>query len=356
MMRIEAHSWDAAPASLLADWSRLVEEHGLNASLDPGWMDAAIRSHQCAPATVIVAARMNGSLAGVVPLICRRQSVHGVPLRTVDLATNLVSYHPQIIGPQAGAAELLSRSLDLAHGGNWDLLRVNQVPAGSATAEAVHELGKHTRAVTFEEAGETSPFLAIDSTWDAYLAGRDARFRANRLRDARRTQDYGSISTTWFDCSMDPAGLLADILEIERSSWKAAQGIAITSRQVERDYHERLLRFLAQHDAILANVLRFADRPVAYVLACRWHGWVGQLKTSYDDSLKHVGAYVIDESVRRAFETGAREYDFLGDATPHKLRWTETTRQHRNFWLYSSRIPARIVALGKRVASRLRGR
>jgi CelD/BcsL family acetyltransferase involved in cellulose biosynthesis len=353
MMQIEAHSWDEAPASLLTDWSQLVADKGLNASLDPGWMDAAVRSHGCAPFATIVAARRNGRLVGVLPLICRRQSVHGVPLRTVDLAANLVSYHPEIIASEP-CAELLLESLKLAHGGSWDLLRANQVPAGSATIEALREYAKVINGVAFEEAGESSPYLAISTSWDVFLNARDAKFRANRSRAARRAHDHGSASMTWFDGGVDPVGLLQDILEIERRSWKAATGIAITSRQVERDYHERLLQFLSQHNAILGNVLHIDARPVAYVLACRWHGWVGQLKTSYDESLKHVGAYVIDESVRRAFESGAREYDFLGDATPHKLRWSSTVREHRTLWLYSRRLSARIVALSKRIASRLR--
>lgn len=353
MMQIEAHSWNEAPASLLADWSQLVADKGLNASLEPGWMDAAVRSHGFAPFTTVVAARRNGRLVGVLPLICRRQSVHGVPLRTVDLASNLVSYHPELIALEP-SAELLSESLRFAHNGSWDLFRANQFPADSPTAGVLRELSKDLNGVAFEQTGESSPYLAITSNWEAYLAGRDAKFRANRLRDARRAQDYGSASMTWFDGDVDPVRLLRDILEIERRSWKAATGVAITSREVERDYHERLLRFLSRHNAILANVLHIDARPVAYVLACRWHGWVGQLKTSYDESLKHVGACVIDESVRRAFESGAREYDFLGDATPHKLRWSGTVREHRTLWLYSRRLPARIVALGKRIASRLR--
>lgn len=353
MMRFEAHSWNDVPAPLLADWSQLVADTGLNASLDPGWMDAAIRSHDCARLATVVAARRGGRLVGVLPLICRRQSVHGVPLKTVDFASNIVSYHPEIIASEC-SAELLLESLRIAHDGSWDLLRANQVPTGSATAEALRGCAMSINGVAFQEAGESSPYITISTSWDAFLQSRDAKFRANRARAARRARDTGSSSMTWFDGSGDPANLLPAILEVEQRSWKAATGVAITSRATERDYHERLLQFLSPRNAIFANVLHIDARPVAYVLACRWNRWVGQLKTSYDESLKHVGAYVIDESVRRAFETGAGEYDFLGDATPHKLRWTDTLREHRNYWLYSSRLPARVVALGKHIASRLR--
>ena len=85
---------------------------------------------------------------------------------------------------------------------------------------------------------------------------------------------------------------------------------------MELKYHRRLLPVLAQDGALLANVLHRAERPIAYSLCCHCHGWVGHLKTSFDQEFASLspGGYVIDASVERAFDLKAREFDFLGDA------------------------------------------
>lgn len=355
MILTECIPWDAAQSRLADDWRDLVERGGFNPSLDPAWMDAAVRSHGCEADALVVAARSGSRLVGVLPMLCRREKVHGLLLRTVDLASNLVSYHPEIVAEQAHR-ELITHALSVAHGGRWDLFRANQIPDASQTAAILEEYFVTFAGTTFKVAGETSPYILIDGTWEQLLQSRSRNFRSNRNRALRHVEGYGSTATRWFVGNADNDLLLREILEIERRSWKAQQGVAISDREVEQDYHVRLLDLLGRRGALFANVLYVADRPVSYVLGCNWNGWVGHLKTSFDEAFSHVGARVIDESIHRAIEAGAREYDFLGEATRHKHHWTDHVRTHHSYWRYSSTPLARALALGKRVVAALRRR
>lgn len=351
MTRFETLSWERARTALSEEWSALVAGAGLNPTLDPHWMEAAVMSHGRARQVTVLSARRDGKLIGVLPMICRKEIVHGLPLRTVDLASNIVSYHPQIVAADSHDA-ILAAALATAHGGRWDLFRANQIPDGSATEAAIRQLARSDAGVMFEQQGESSPYLLIDGTWDTLLRSRDQKFRANRSRVERRVAEYGPGEMQWYLGDANPERLLRDMLTIEERSWKAAQGTAISARPVELSYHRLLLPLLARQNALMANVLHITGQPVAYVLACNWQGWVGHLKTSFDESYRHVGSLAIDQSVRQACEAAAREYDFLGDATPHKLAWTDRVRPHRSYWLYSSRLPARIIVTAKRFAAR----
>ncbi len=160
----------------------------------------------------------------------------------------------------------------------------------------------------------------------------------------------------WYEADSDTRKLLQEMLEIEARSWKAAEGVAIVAGTPQCAYYERLLPWLAANGALLANVLYVAQRPVAYTLCASWRGWVGQLKTSFVQELRDAGSRVFHSSIERAFENRAREYDFLGDAAPHKLRWADQTRDHEELWGYARHVRARALGGIKATAGRWRRR
>jgi hypothetical protein len=351
-MRIEVLSWQEALRNIGADWSALVRSSGANPSLDPRWMDAVLRSHARTGEAFVAAAHEGDALVGALPFLETRVRLRGLSLNAVDLASNLVSYHPEIVGTRP--TELLEATLAHAHAGRWDLLRIDNAPDDAATVQALRAVAARLRAKTLTRPGESSPYIAIDSGWDEFLATRSKKFRANVTRAVRRMKEQGETAMQWFGPGDDAAALLRCMLEIEERSWKADAGSAITDRRVEIEYYRCVLPVLSEMGALFANVLFIKDVPAAYVLCCNYDGWVGQLKTSFDKSIQDAGARVIDESVRSAFASGARTYDFLGEASAHKLKWTDRVRTHHGYWLLSRRPLARLAWWANACADKLR--
>jgi CelD/BcsL family acetyltransferase involved in cellulose biosynthesis len=204
--------------------------------------------------------------------------------------------------------------------------------------------------------GDVSPYLPIDCSWEAYLGQKDKKFRY-KLRQRRKfVEQDPRCRLTWYRDPTDAERLLADIVQIEARSWKARAGIDIPSNPVELQYHRVLLPFLAQQGWLDANVLYIEDQPAAYNLCCSYKGWVGQLKTSFDEKFAELspGTAVIDASIERAFGQQAREFDFLGDAGGHKLAWTSHTRTHADYFLYAPRLRPRLIGWLKTLKNRFR--
>ena len=59
------------------------------------------------------------------------------------------------------------------------------------------------------------------------------------------------------------------------------------------------------------------------------------MKTSFAQDIRDAGFRVIHASLERVFRDQAREYDFLGAAAAHKLRWTDRVRAHEDKWLFA---------------------
>jgi hypothetical protein len=317
-------------------------------------MSAVVRSHEL-EASARVAARMeNGSLTGVLPFTCGTERVYGIPLRTVDACSNSVSYHAELVA-ERNAADLLAETLRAACEGKWDLFRMRNVVDDSPTARILNEAASTFGSALITQPTESSPYLKLEAGWQPFLKTQSANFRSNISRTGKKFTAATGARMDWFENGDNLDRLLADILVIEEASWKKDAGHAVSRRPHEQRYYQALLPLLAERNALMANLLYVNDKPAAYVLCCIWNGWAGHLKTSFDASVDHAGTHVINTSVERAFARGATEYDFLGDATHHKLKWTQAVRPHRDYWLYSRSARGKLIGALKKWRSRSSG-
>jgi CelD/BcsL family acetyltransferase involved in cellulose biosynthesis len=273
----------------------------------------------------------------------------GLPLRALELASNVFCYHAEIV-----SAGELDQALGefLAHRGlpRWDVFRADNLVSNGRTAQAIRSFDAFAHVST--RPAEQSPYAVIDRNWTAYLATRAKKVRANVLRSQRVMKEAGETAMSWYEAKSDARRLLDEMLQIETRSWKAGAGAAIVAGTPQCAYYERLLPWLSDIGAIMANVLYVKERPCAYTLCATWRGWIGQLKTSFDQDLRDAGSRVMHSSLERAFHSGGTEYDFLGDVAPHKTRWADAVRPHEDLWGFSKGLRSRAFAKLKALADR----
>jgi len=203
-------------ASAISDWDDLVLRLGLNPSLSPGWTKivcASILGAECVPNVLLV--RGPGSeLIAAVPHYFTRVRMLGVPMRVLDVPSNLVSYHAELPAenPEAALRQLLAQASP------WDVLRLANLHSAGKSAQAVREVASSTGGYLQEIRGDCSPFLTLTGSMEALLASKDRKFRYKY----RRRQSLLDGATGWdlewhLDCA-GAADLLDQILAIERSS------------------------------------------------------------------------------------------------------------------------------------------
>jgi CelD/BcsL family acetyltransferase involved in cellulose biosynthesis len=107
-----------------------------------------------------------------------------------------------------------------------------------------------------------------------------------------------------------------------------------------------------------------------YCLDCGGRTYV--LKGGYDPAFRAFAprTLLLHDSLERAFERGARSYEFLGADEDYKRRWATGARERRRVqvfprtvtgragyaaWTVGRRAVRRAVALRERAAPRLRG-
>lgn len=329
----------------LTEWRQLADEVSVNATLYPEWIAVALEARGRKNGCELVRLRDVSGLAAIVPFFVSRQSINKIPVTVMDVASNVVSYHNDVVSRLA-PGDTLDFLLTIARAKSVDMLRIAAIDVESPLAKAM--LSASLPGIVCDRLeGESSPYLALPDSWETLLAGKSKKFRYKARKRAAQLGDCSDNQLVWVNESNDVAGFLDAVRVIEANSWKKDAGLAIFDRPGELRYHEALLPMLIENDALIANVYSIGSQPAAYSLACLWRGWCGQMKTSFNTEFADLspGALVVDETIKKALQHGATEFDFLGDKDPYKLVWTKSVREHATLSLFlKDRIRGRFLA------------
>ncbi|MGH7278662.1 MAG: GNAT family N-acetyltransferase, partial [Candidatus Rokuibacteriota bacterium] len=217
-------------------------------ALAPAWRDVTAASGQTSPflshdwfaccwrtagpnrrREVLVLEDTAGPVA-FFPLVYTKTRLHGLHVRSLAFLASPDT--PFADFPIAGDVdEAIARLLDaLRARRDWDLLRLPKLRAHSPIVKA---LGSAlSGAFPWRNAGRTvSPHIALTGSWDDFLREKSQRFRKTCRNVDNRLQRAGTIAIEEHR-DVDPAGrLFAELMEVSRQSWKAPEGVAMTTMQ-----------------------------------------------------------------------------------------------------------------------------
>jgi CelD/BcsL family acetyltransferase involved in cellulose biosynthesis len=145
------------------------------------------------------------------------------------------------------------------------------------------------------------------------------------------------------------------VLGIERLSWKHEAGSAITSREWESAFYERLITGLSAHNRLQITLAFLDGRPVAHDVGLILGDRYACLKTSFVEKIRtsNPGKVLREFIVASLFEHGYREHDFLGEDEAWKTQWTKSVRQHVHLTIYRSAWRASLVTALRALRQRL---
>lgn len=313
-------------------WSAIITEKNINPSLLPGWLKSVCDAFQVSTNTKVLVIYENRNIVGVIPYYIVKKRISGISTKAIELATNLVAYHQELITllPIEETIAIFISHLNKTTG--WDILTIKDVATEGATYKG---LTGNIHSTTYTS--ESSPYLTLTGSWEALVSSKQKKFRYKVNKREKELLNNSTLENIWFTGGDNCDELINSILLIEKNSWKIQDGMDITSRPVETAYYRQLIPYLSQNRILLANLLKLDGVAIAYNLCYQMNGRVGQIKTSFDNSYQELspGAMIIEEMLRYCYRHGFLEFDFLGDVMPHKMAWTKEIRPHETVTLYN---------------------
>ena len=348
-------SWTDAKKQYADSWRNLLQSADINPSLLPDWIECAANAAGVVEYLRAFVATDAGEVVGIIPYYRHTRRMMGVTVKALEFAGNIISYHQEIIA-QDHHKELLIGFLEHQAVQGWDVLCLGGILNRSATRRSVEEIAKDWGLSLIIYPAESSPYLRITEKWDEFIVKKSKKFRYKIRKREKDLRTFPEFAMRWFEGQDDSAELLHDVLKIEAGSWKVKADMDITGRPMELRYHEQLLPMMGRENLLFANVLYVRQEPAAYNLCYRWNRRLGQIKTSFNDAFQEFspGALVLEAALRRAFDDGYQEFDFLGDVMQHKMAWSTDSRDHETLFLFSHSIKGRTLGLLKQTAQQVK--
>jgi CelD/BcsL family acetyltransferase involved in cellulose biosynthesis len=175
---------------------------------------------------------------------------------------------------------------------------------------------------------EISPYLPLPGSWDELLGsiGKNLRHKWRRNRRALDRDGGLVLRTTRHEADVERD--LDLFLNLEAAGWKGRAGTAIICDPRSELLYRGFAHAAARQGWLRLSILQCHGTPVAAAYGCAFAGRAFRLKSAFDERYAEhsPGLVLVAEELQRSIAEGLTEYDFLGSAEFHKMRWGSRTR------------------------------
>jgi CelD/BcsL family acetyltransferase involved in cellulose biosynthesis len=327
----------------------------------PEWFSAAASTLMQDRVPLVLAAHVGATEHLVLAFSVGRERIQGIPLRTIRLlGFPLGDRHPLGILPGSRMADIFDAALG-KFPVSCNAFILDELPEADAAALAdiASKHGMYTRA----RDSARSPYLHLDKNLRPeerdQMYSRSLRKRINRANKKLRAAGSAEIRIS---CPKpaEIAGVLEDLREIERQSWKGDSGVGIFSEDATWPFLVKLAVALAPLGGIQVAELFLDAKLIAYRFSFVVDNVVYDYNFAHLPEFSHLspGRILLDEVI--GFAIAERKQAIDGSrghlATPQLLAdWTKNSLKHTTLWLYPRTIGGLttywIISAGSRLKS-----
>ena len=221
--------------------------------------------------------------------------------------------------------------------GEWDGLRLDEKTPDDPEFLLLQGLAQRHGWTLRSVALHACPYLALNGSWEEYLAGRSSKLRKNLNAGRRRLEAIAPLRLQCFESPSEIRAGFEVLLEVTRKSWKQSAGVGLAASEQYRSFYREFLGRMADAQRARIYALYAGEQAVAATLAFIDGTTYYSTQIAHDTHWDACSPGTVLESLEmqallneRRFKT----FDFLGAAVSNKRRWTDTLPDtNRVLWL-----------------------
>jgi CelD/BcsL family acetyltransferase involved in cellulose biosynthesis len=331
------------------------------------WFDAAWQWRHQTARLYLLCGFAGQRLAAVLPLVLQENRTRGLRFRELAFLTVPDTQCCDLIAAEVDrAAAVAAFALELLRRrGEWDVMRLNYLPPGAVVASALRESLESSGLATRMGAAPGNPYIALDSSWDAYYATRSRRLKKSNNLAANRLKKAGEVHVDWLaPQASDCAGrdrFVDRAIAISASSWKTRTGTSLDNPG-PGSFVRCLSEGAFRRGWLSIWILSVNNRPLAMEYQLVADGNVYGLRSDFDAEFEAIspGTYLSRHLLSQLFGRGLRRYYMGPGNNAYKHRWTDQVEPVGELTVYGRSLAGRYLAAWemtfKPVAVKLRDR
>lgn len=331
---------DAAFDALVPAWRELLGRvKNPTASITPLWLGAWWHTFGATDKRALRALSFweGDRLVAFAPLLSRLARHRGViPFRRIELlgtgedeADEICSDYVGVVvesGAEARVADALVGELNAPEFGPWDDLVFANMEADSTFVNCLQRALEATGMQVETESPGACPYVALPSTFDAYVKMLDTRSRYLVNRALRELDKWAGKDGWKLHRASTPEELEEGkrvLHDLHQERWASQGQDGVFARDRFRKFHDEVMpELLRGVDGTLDLLwLTVGDRPVAVVYNIVYANKVFLYQSGRTDAVPkglRIGSAMNILAIRDAIEKGRSEYDFLNGNVQYK--------------------------------------
>lgn len=304
------------------------------------WISCWWQSYGAGNELCVLVARENDEVVGIAPLMKTQINRRGLPAKAITFIANYHTNRADFILTK-NKKEVLAAMIDhlRLHEKDRVVYVLDFMLKGSENEMLLSEILRSRGMHWVKLASISSPYIPIDKTWDDYLKSRTRKFRMKLNGTSNHFMKVGGCEIIQYTAKeIDKA--IEELLEISRKTWKYQEGTAIASTQENSSFYRSFAHKAAAKGWLVLWILKVHSQPVAFAYYVVFRKKILALKLGYDEdfSKDSPGDFLSTVSISDAFDNNLIEYDWLGDNNPYKLKWSEQSREHVKYLVFTDTI------------------
>ena len=236
---------------------------------------------------------------------------------------------------------------------DWEFIELQKMDSGGRTFSLLTEYTRHANNLSGLKENIETPYIPLDSGWEAFLGNRSSKFRKVLRNKLNRAEREGDISVEKITSSECDSRVLDDMLNISGKSWKRDIGTDLKSDSQSMAFYGELCRSSNPGRQVNIWFLKKGEERIAFEFHLVYNNVVYPVRADYNKAFKEVspGSVLEFNILRRLFtEQSLKEYNTCGHTYNYLLNWTDNTRKYMNIEIFGKSLrPCSLYLLEYRV-------
>ena len=308
----------------------------------PEWIAAYLRAFVPDGKLLLLTARLEERLTGVLPLLEESKLFYGIPVKMLRAPANVHSCRFDLVRAAGsggtGAVEQIWEAVAAIP--DWDVIEFPYMPRTGAASEFLNAARASGFLVGLYDSHQTPIITGLRGT-DAIP--RKPHLRQNLRRRRRIAEQTGALRLR--HCTSANPVEMERFYQLEASGWKGKAGTAILSSPRTLRFYSEIAQAGSRFGYLSLYLLECGERLLAAHFGLQYRDRYYAPKVAYDEQLARLGPgqLIVDAILEDIRSQGFVEFDFLGPWMEWKGEWTDVLRPHAFGYVFRPGVRGRML-------------
>lgn len=340
-------------ADLRTEWQQLFADAVQSPFLSWEWMSAWFESFARGRTPMILTARQNGILLGILPMVREERYIFGKRIEHLSLGGAGVggADYLDVIARPTDRAKCVAAFIEHLAKTDANLVEFSALERASGTVEQLKRLCGNAGSVFSrfsEKVDAVCPQIDLSAGWN-HVLGRSKR-KANLIRRLKALERESSFELRTVTSADQVDAAFERFLRLHEMRWSVAGGSELSGHPRLTQFHRMVVSRLATTGLIRFDELWLDGECRSSIYALDNGETFYYYNSGYDPTFARlsVGLVLLGSSIRTACDRGVATYDFLRGDETYKFDWADRSSELVTISLSDRSVP---IILRDRIGS-----